>query len=259
MRLGQGSPCQAGRTKYGAGEGNRTLVFSLGSCCSTIELHPHFAGQPATATRSARSGTTFPVGQLAWSQLPMASCPFRNMAIGHAVISNTELPARSNVLRRPFGLLVAFLGLPVRDMIGLVLAWVLLACAAVALRLVPFRRLAPLLGKALGPAASIPVIDARQAERARLIRRSVLRAARVAPFRSDCLPQSLAGAVLCRVLRVPATVFLGVRLDDVPSGMAAHAWLCAGPVAVTGGQSFDRFTVVAAFALPGSRSVQAGC
>ena len=24
----------------GAGEGNRTPVFSLGSCCSTIELHP---------------------------------------------------------------------------------------------------------------------------------------------------------------------------------------------------------------------------
>ena len=24
----------------GAGEGNRTLVFSLGSCCSTIKLHP---------------------------------------------------------------------------------------------------------------------------------------------------------------------------------------------------------------------------
>ncbi len=27
----------------GAGEGNRTLVFSLGSCCSTIELHPRSA------------------------------------------------------------------------------------------------------------------------------------------------------------------------------------------------------------------------
>jgi hypothetical protein len=27
----------------GAGEGNRTLVFSLGSCCSAIELHPHAA------------------------------------------------------------------------------------------------------------------------------------------------------------------------------------------------------------------------
>ena len=31
-----------GRTA-GAGEGNRTLVFSMGSCCSTIELHPHIS------------------------------------------------------------------------------------------------------------------------------------------------------------------------------------------------------------------------
>ena len=27
----------------GAGEGNRTLVFSLEGCCSTIELHPRYA------------------------------------------------------------------------------------------------------------------------------------------------------------------------------------------------------------------------
>jgi hypothetical protein len=27
----------------GAGEGNRTLVISLEGCCSTIELHPHWA------------------------------------------------------------------------------------------------------------------------------------------------------------------------------------------------------------------------
>ena len=27
----------------GAGEGNRTLVFSLEGCCSTIELHPQCA------------------------------------------------------------------------------------------------------------------------------------------------------------------------------------------------------------------------
>ena len=26
--------------RLGAGEGNRTLVFSLEGCCSTIELHP---------------------------------------------------------------------------------------------------------------------------------------------------------------------------------------------------------------------------
>jgi hypothetical protein len=31
--------------QIGAGEGNRTLVVSLGSFCSTIELHPP-AGKP---------------------------------------------------------------------------------------------------------------------------------------------------------------------------------------------------------------------
>ena len=44
----------------GAGEGNRTLVFSLEGCCSTIELHPR-QGLPNTAGRR--------------SQLPKINCP----------------------------------------------------------------------------------------------------------------------------------------------------------------------------------------
>src|SRR5580692_10290686 len=32
----------------GAGEGNRTLVFSLEGCCSTIELHPLIDRSPIT-------------------------------------------------------------------------------------------------------------------------------------------------------------------------------------------------------------------
>jgi hypothetical protein len=38
---------------YGAGEGNRTLVFSLEGCCSTIELHPR-QGLPNTAGRRSQ-------------------------------------------------------------------------------------------------------------------------------------------------------------------------------------------------------------
>ena len=33
--------------RFGAGEGNRTLVISLEGCCSTIELHPQVARMPA--------------------------------------------------------------------------------------------------------------------------------------------------------------------------------------------------------------------
>ena len=51
----------------GAGEGNRTLVFSLGSCCSTIELHPHIGscagrcvatGQDVFQTTSAKASAS---------------------------------------------------------------------------------------------------------------------------------------------------------------------------------------------------------
>jgi hypothetical protein len=41
--------------RVGAGEGNRTLVFSLEGCCSTIELHPrlnHRAGGGGSRTRT---------------------------------------------------------------------------------------------------------------------------------------------------------------------------------------------------------------
>jgi hypothetical protein len=42
----------------GAGEGNRTLVFSLGSCCSTIELHPHIRRYNSRPTAEARRSIT---------------------------------------------------------------------------------------------------------------------------------------------------------------------------------------------------------
>src|SRR3954454_10695500 len=55
----------------GAGEGNRTLVFSLEGCCSTIELHPR-QGLPNTAGRRSQlpriSGPT-------QDQLPKINCP----------------------------------------------------------------------------------------------------------------------------------------------------------------------------------------
>ena len=54
----EGLPCRPSKSKNrgfwirlepnGAGEGNRTLVFSLEGCCSTIELHPLDGGAYAS-------------------------------------------------------------------------------------------------------------------------------------------------------------------------------------------------------------------
>lgn len=136
-----------------------------------------------------------------------------------------------------------------QDKAALPLAWLLLTFAACALRVVEFRLLARCLGTPVGTAAFLPVIDARQIGRAQLAKRSMRRAARIAPLRSDCLPQAIAGAVLCRLLGVPTTTCLGVQLKSDPK-IAAHAWLCSGPVPITGDLSFGQFTVLLCFVSP---------
>src|SRR3954452_20907437 len=68
----------------GAGEGNRTLVFSLEGCCSTIELHPR-QGLPNTAGRR--------------SQLPRISGPTRSTAQDQ--LPNRRLSASSRPCEQP--------------------------------------------------------------------------------------------------------------------------------------------------------------
>ncbi|MGH6785506.1 MAG: lasso peptide biosynthesis B2 protein [Novosphingobium sp.] len=160
-------------------------------------------------------------------------------------------PARS-LPRRVGRLLRGFWRMPLGDKAALLPAWLLLLLAAAALRLVRFKRLAPLLGRPLGAVGCVPLATPRQEARARFVKRAIQRAARVAPLRSDCLPQALAGTLLCRLLGVPTTAHLGVRLGDEPAFLA-HAWLCSGRVAVTGGYSFDHYVAVSCFAAPRRR------
>jgi hypothetical protein len=145
------------------------------------------------------------------------------------------------------GMLRGFVRMPIAEKLLLVAAWILIGLFAAALHIMPFRRLARMLGEPIGAVGCIPLADQMQIKRARLVRRAILRAARIAPFRSDCLPQALTAAVLCQMLRVPVSIHLGVRREDDPNSFAAHAWTCTGPEAVTGGHSFGAYTPVTCF------------
>ena len=126
------------------------------------------------------------------------------------------------------------------------IAWLLLAFSAVALAALPFRWVAKLLGQHLGAIAYVPTVNAAQFHKARLAQQAVRRAAKLIPFRSDCLRQALAGSLLCAILRVPTSVHLGVQNDTV-SAFAAHAMLHAGPVAISGGNGFGNYAIVSCF------------
>jgi hypothetical protein len=125
-------------------------------------------------------------------------------------------------------------------------AWLLLGIACLVILAVPFRRLAHVLGSHVGIAPWVPVLDAKDEARALSIARVVQTVARRTPWESNCFPQAIVARLLLGLYGVPCALFLGVR-DASGVELKAHAWVVSGRVCVTGGRSFDRFTVVGCF------------
>ncbi len=130
------------------------------------------------------------------------------------------------------------------------IAWLAIALAALLILIVPFRRMAPWLGRNHGAVALTPLGDKQTDARALHIAKAMAIAARNAPFRSDCLPQALAAVFLCMLARIPTALHLGVATDmaGAKRRLDAHAWVQSGQVNVTGdANSPKRFGAVACF------------
>ncbi len=140
----------------------------------------------------------------------------------------------------------SWLRLPTRVRLLFLPTWCLLGLARLAVLTLPFRWLARWLGEETGVTPFTPVLSAIQVEVAGDIGRCIGLAAAYTPWQSLCQPQAFAARWWLGVYGIPCVVHYGVCRDPV-KGLAAHAWVCAGPVAVTGGQSWDEFVVVRSF------------
>jgi len=137
-------------------------------------------------------------------------------------------------------------------------AFVLLGVMEGALRVVPFRRLMPILGMQVqrpttpGPSEasnSRPVeLDDDPAGWGPLQKVSwgIDAATRRTPWPSRCLSQALTGSVLLRAARRPATVYFAVRPRGASADgtMTAHAWLVSDDRILTGAAGREQYAVV---------------
>ena len=121
-----------------------------------------------------------------------------------------------------------------------------LLSAVIAVRALPFRHTARLLGLR---EATLPDATAEQLERAERVGWAIRAVAARAPWTSTCLMQAVAGAALLRRRRIPAELHLGVAKDAAdPDGLAAHAWLtCAGHVLTGDGPHPERWAVLGVY------------
>lgn len=131
-------------------------------------------------------------------------------------------------------------------------AALLLVAAKLALLVVPFRRLAPSLGKRVS--VETAVVDHDQQETVQAVAWAVDSMAERFPWHSSCFARAIVGKRMLDSRRIPGLLYLGVRKDD--SGrLYAHAWLKSGEVYVTGGLEESAYSPIATFV---SGSVTAG-
>lgn len=147
-----------------------------------------------------------------------------------------------------------FLDLPRADRGCLLEAAFWLGLARLALLFLPFRHLAPFLGRQM--AQSPEEAGAAPAQLLERVSWAVAAASRHLPWECKCLAQALTGKAMLRRRGVPSTLYLGLAKGD--AGLQAHAWLRCGAHILTGRQGMAGFTIIATFAEDHGDSVTFG-
>jgi hypothetical protein len=112
------------------------------------------------------------------------------------------------------------------------------------LKLLPFSRLAPSLGRPSQETADVYDLSGERC--IRRISEAVRVMSRHTFWESQCLVQALAAKKMLARRRMGSTLYLGTARDE-QGNLIAHAWLRSGPIYVTGAGQRHRFTTVAAF------------
>ena len=128
--------------------------------------------------------------------------------------------------------------------------WFLLGICKALIFSVSFKRLAPFFGVPVGISASIPLLQSHQELLALNIGRAIRLAANYTPWNSNCFPQAIAARILLGLYGVPYVLSFGLMRDPTNLEVKAHAWVSAGRVSVTGGASFQAYSVVGVFVSP---------
>jgi hypothetical protein len=116
------------------------------------------------------------------------------------------------------------------------------------IKLLPYKYIAPYFGTCCRMMVASTIISRQQIQQALLIGRSVKLAARFTPWDSSCLTQAMVAKFWCQYHRIPYLFFIGfAKNGEKPLGKEAHAWITAGPVALTGGHSLSSHQVVLSY------------
>ena len=138
-----------------------------------------------------------------------------------------------------------FLQLSWADRLLFLEAFIYLGVTRAVLLMVPFKYIAPFLGRQSMDLPDDPE-SSDPPEWARRVAWAVEVAARQTPWESACLAQAITGKSMLKQYGIKTRLFLGMKKD--PGGkLSAHAWLKAGHEILIGASGHETFTILSVF------------
>lgn len=120
--------------------------------------------------------------------------------------------------------------------------------ARASINLLSYKRISPFFGNFCRMTLISTRPTQEQMRRAILLRQSIKLAARYTPWNSSCLTQAMVAKFWCQRYKIPYMFFIGLaKHSQKPLGEEAHAWVTAGPIAITGGHSLNTHQVVRSY------------
>ena len=120
--------------------------------------------------------------------------------------------------------------------------------AKVAIQCLSYKRLSVYFGRSCQMLVASTLISKEQIQQVLTIRRAIALAARYTPWNSSCLIQALIAKFWCQRHHIPYLFFIGLaKKSNQPLRREAHAWITAGPIAVTGGHSLGTHQVICSY------------
>ena len=116
--------------------------------------------------------------------------------------------------------------------------------------IIPFRYLSKSYGQPCANHCFSLLISPQKTAKARQIGKIVRMMANNTPWQSQCLVQAMTAKTVLQAFDIPYVLFFGLaNNNDNEKGntLQAHAWLTARQVPVTGGYSWNSFSVIATF------------
>jgi hypothetical protein len=144
--------------------------------------------------------------------------------------------------------LLSFWRLSFKQKILFVLNILLCGIARAAVKTLPFSYIKPYFGLFHKTTIVSQVVSSKELRYAIQIGKSIRLAARYTPWNSNCLTQAMVAKFWCSLFKIPYVFYIGfAKSQQSPSGFTGHAWITAGPVAITGGHGFKNYRVISAY------------